>query len=67
MAHQMLGHVDLVRDDLWSTLGAERGNAAVKKELALVRRAIDEHRAKERARLQRAFSGNGGGGVIAVL
>ncbi len=39
----------------------------MRKKFALVRRGIDERRVKERARLQRAFSGNGRGGGVDVL
>ena len=60
MAHRMLGDVDSARDDLRAALLTEPNNVAVRKELACVKKSLDERRAKERAGLQRAFSSNGG-------
>ena len=56
--HRALGDVDSARDDLRAALGIEPGNAAARRELALVRRAIDERRLREKAGLRRAFSSN---------
>jgi tetratricopeptide (TPR) repeat protein len=64
MAHRMLGDVDSARDDLKSALLTEPNNVAVRKELSSVKKILDERRARERAGLQRAFSGRNGGSSI---
>ena len=59
MAHRMLGDIDSARDDLRAALGIEPNNVAVRKELVLIKKVLDERKAKEKAGLQRAFSSRG--------
>ncbi|KAL3772210.1 hypothetical protein ACHAW5_009357 [Stephanodiscus triporus] len=64
VAHRSMGDLDSAKDDLRAALGAEPNNAAVRKELASVRKVLDERRAKEKRGLQRAFSSRAGSSLL---
>ena len=60
VASRAMGDMDAARDDLRNALRAEPKNVSCKKELALVKKTMDERRRKEKAGLQKAFSKGGG-------
>ena len=59
VAHRGMGDFDAARADLRAALQEEPTNGSVKRELASVKKAMDERRKGEMARLQQAFSGRG--------
>jgi Activator of Hsp90 ATPase, N-terminal/Tetratricopeptide repeat len=56
LAHRKLGNWDGARADLRAALQAEPANAACKKELASVKKEMDEAKDRQRAALAKAFS-----------
>ena len=64
VAHRAMGDVDAAKSDLKAALSVDPDNTAVKKELISIKMTIEESKAKEKARLQRAFSKKGGGSLL---
>lgn len=59
VASRTLGDFDAARSDLREALKADPKNVPVKKELAGIKKQVDDAKNKEKARLQRAFSKGG--------
>lgn len=60
VASRALGDIDAARADLKEALKCDPANTAVKKELLVIKKSLEDHKKKEKARLQKAFSKSGG-------
>jgi len=56
VACRALGNLESAKDDLKRAYGLDSANAAVKRELALLKKELANQKAKEKARLAKAFS-----------
>jgi tetratricopeptide (TPR) repeat protein len=63
LARRKLGEHDEARDDLREALKTDPSNMAVKKELASLKKEMEESKKSQRASMQKAFS-KGGGGLL---
>ena len=60
VASRAMGDIDAARSDLREALKLDPTNTAVKKELLLIKKSLEDQKQKEKARLQKAFSGKSG-------
>ncbi|CAB9499213.1 Peptidyl-prolyl [Seminavis robusta] len=63
-AHKKMGDLELARDDLKEALKHDASNAAVKKELALVKKTLVDYKTKQKKALASAFSSSGKGSSL---
>ncbi|KAL7469191.1 hypothetical protein ACHAXS_009445 [Conticribra weissflogii] len=56
LACKALGNLETAKDDLKKAYGLDSANAAVKRELAFLKKELANQKAKEKARLAKAFS-----------
>eukprot|EP00571_Detonula_confervacea_P013003 CAMPEP_0172307430 /NCGR_PEP_ID=MMETSP1058-20130122/8295_1 /TAXON_ID=83371 /ORGANISM="Detonula confervacea, Strain CCMP 353" /LENGTH=560 /DNA_ID=CAMNT_0013019597 /DNA_START=12 /DNA_END=1694 /DNA_ORIENTATION=+ len=59
VAHRALGDADAAKADLRTALKTEPNNVSVRKELISIKKLVENQKAKEKARLQKAFSKGG--------
>jgi len=59
VAHRAMGDVDSAKDDLRLAYKTDPNNIAVKKELKSIKKILEDRKAKEKARLSKAFSKGG--------
>ena len=59
VAHRAMGDVDSAKDDLRTAFKTDPNNVAVKKELISIKKVLEDRKAKEKARLSKAFSKGG--------
>ena len=59
VAHRAMGDVDSAKDDLRTAFKTDPNNVAVKKELLSIKKVLEDRKAKEKARLSKAFSKGG--------
>ena len=59
VAHRAMGDVDSAKDDLRLAYKTDPDNIAVKKELKSIKKILEDRKAKEKARLSKAFSKGG--------
>ena len=59
VASRAMGDIDVARADLKQALECDPANTAVKKELIMIKKSLEDHKKKEKARLQKAFSKSG--------
>ena len=59
VANKAMGDADAAKSDFKAALKVDPNNVAVKKELVSIKKTLEEMKAKEKARLQKAFSKGG--------
>ncbi|KAL7527689.1 hypothetical protein ACHAXR_003458 [Thalassiosira sp. AJA248-18] len=64
VAHRAMGDVDAARVDLRTALKVDPNNIPVKKELMAIKKSLEDQKAKEKARLSKAFSKKGAGSFL---